>query len=64
MVMYAPAITMNPEITKAQIARPRPRLLTKPSAFVDEKKTKYPTIAQNVAGTKLTKKHISLDSFR
>jgi hypothetical protein len=40
IVMYAPAIMMNPDITKAQVPSHRPRVFTKPSVFVDEKRMK------------------------
>ena len=64
IVMYAPAIRMNPDITKAQMASHWPNLFTNPSAFVDEKRTKYPMTAHTVAGKKLKKKHISSRSHR
>ncbi len=62
--MYAPAIRMKPDITKAQMASHRPKVFTNPSALVDEKKMKYPMTAQTVAGKKLKKKHISSRSHR
>jgi hypothetical protein len=46
-----------------QIARIRPNFLTLPSAFVDEKRTKYPITVNIVAGNKLKKKHIDYSSF-
>ena len=39
-----------------------PNLLIPPSALVEEKRTKYPTTTQKVAGIKLMKKHIAASS--
>jgi hypothetical protein len=41
-----------------QIAKIFPNFFVVPSAFVEAKRTKYPTVARSVAGMKLKKKHI------
>jgi hypothetical protein len=48
---------------KIQIARTWPNFFTFPSAFVDEKRTKYPITVNIVAGTKLKKKHMTFPLF-
>jgi hypothetical protein len=52
----------NSAMIKIQIARIRPKLRIPPSALLDEKRTKYPTIARTVAGIRLKTKHISATS--
>lgn len=46
-----------------QMAKIRPNFIVGPSAFVDAKRTKYPTVMKTVAGIKLKKKHIGFPSF-
>ena len=55
---YAPAIGINTEMIKIQMANTVPNVFTTPSDLFDENKTKYPTTNQKVAGNKLKKKHI------
>ena len=50
-------------MTKIQMAKIRPNFLVVPSAFVDAKRTKYPTVVKIVAGIKLKKKHIGFPSL-
>lgn len=47
-------------MTKIQIARIRPKVLTPFSALEEAKRTKYPIVTQKVAGTRLIKKHIGV----
>jgi hypothetical protein len=58
MVKYAPIIMGNVATINIQIAKIRPNFSIVPSAFVDAKRTKYPTVVKTVAGIKLKKKHI------
>ncbi len=57
---YAPAMGINAVIIKIQMANILPKILTPPSAFVEENNTKYPTTNPKVAGMKLKKKHIDI----
>ena len=53
----------NTAMMKIQIARICPNFFTFPSAFVDEKRTKYPITVNIVAGIKLKTKHIDYSPF-
>jgi hypothetical protein len=46
-----------------QMAKICPNFFVFPSALVDAKRTKYPTVVKTVAGIRLKKKHIGFPSF-
>ncbi len=51
--MYAPIIIGKVARINIQMAKILPNFFVVPSAFVDVKSTKYPTIIKTVAGNKL-----------
>ena len=53
----------NVAMINIQMAKIRPNFPIRPSAFVDEKRTKYPKVVKTVAGIKLKNKHMGFPSF-